>query len=569
MPEQQGISCFRISLSVAVFLLISAICCMLSLSSPYARTGHPHKNTTEKMPEQKIKVHNYVPNLAMLCVMATGIVAMIVCIIKRSDLTSPDNQTTHRHKILRNISLWSITAFFSGGLIFDINYLIVEISCHNKWAHCDNEIVILNNSFEVAFHIVCIVFTSCETIICWIMKRIKFSASVWVWLGLAVVQAANVSLWFDSILKEWVHRVNENTESFEAYFNFCDDPALMNQRYNKTVDEGCTESSIAARWFVLSVPFLFPITIEFSLLVSETFLDKVVGHRPVNANENETTENPNETTPLLGRISTFVGRTFSAIVPTWNRAPTPVTAPALHNSIGSQIFIIISVIATIVYLLLAILVFVGYKIYDSTPTKIEKEWQVFKDVYTVFFALYLLFLNTCLFIGIICCRKFKHEYAHTTFLEYLLLFSTCGVLAQIIKRFIAFCLRTDDWNPAFVTVEILNAVQVILQIVFYYCAKDVKLQLTGDNVHQADGIRTVSIFKIVLIVMVISNSFMWINDSFFYPEMSNDITPSYYQIAAWYVFDNVVNPIAIFFRYNSALLFWCINTNINLLLRRR
>ena len=547
---------------------------MLSLSSPSSRTQHikeheqdAQNNGSENGHEQQILVSKYVPNLAMLCVMMLGITAMVILVINGDDLTTkdPNYQSIGRHKIHRKASLWSITAFFVGASVFHINYLIIEISCVSKWNHCDSDVV-LSNSVEVVFHIACLFFTGCETIICWIMKPLNFKQSLKVWHGLAVVQAANFAIWFDSILKESGHRLNENVGSFEAYFDFC--YTVIGNRSHPETGGFCTKTSIEAQWFVLSIPFLFPLTIEFSLLVSETFLDKII--RSECEHENEATENSSESTPLLSRVSTFVRSTYSAIVPNrWhivedqNENPKAENAPAFRNTAGSKIFIMISGIINVVYLLLAILVFVGYKIRDNPNT--GKEWQTIENGFTVFLLFYVLFMGGCCIVGILYCRRFSHQDTPTTFLEYLLLFATSGLLLHSMKRLLAFTVHSlNGWNAVYLIAEILDMIQVTLQIVFYYYAKGVKLQLRNDGENADDPSRVVY-FRNIMVAMSISNFAVWICDNFFNPEMDPHVTPSSYSIEQWTVFDNVVTPIAIFFRFNSALLFWCISRNIRIL----
>ena len=460
--------------------------------------------------------------------MVIGITAMTILIFNVKDFTTedPDFQSINRHNLHRKFSLWSITAFFVGGCMFDLSYIIVEISCRKKWTYCDDVEIVVNNSFEMVFHIVCLAFTGCETIICWIMKPLIFISSPKIWYGLAVVQAANVALWFDSVLKEWFNRVHANEFSFERYFTFCN---TTDQNHNITGGL-CTDTSIEAQWFVWSIPFLFPITIEFALLVSETFMGKAV-------RENEDTENRN-------------------INP--NRPTENITN--LTTSVGSKIFIMASVIIVVLYLLLAILVFIGYKDQDSTG--IADEWQAIKNVYTSCFFLYLLFMITCGVVGIICCRGFNRQHTRTTFLEYLLLFSTCGVLFQCIKRSLAFTDSSlSDWLVFYLTAEFVDIIEVLLQIVLYYYAKDVKLPTNAGS--NAGNRLRIAVFKNIMFVMSITNFSLWIYNSFFEPEMDTHLMPSQYTLETWPIFDNVVTPIAIFFRFNSALLFWCIRTDVS------
>jgi len=563
MPEEQTSSSVWMSSSVVVFLLIASICCMLSLSS--SKEIHHGGGGTHSTP---IRIPNYIPNIAMLVVMSIGIAAMVVFVCKRAHLTvgEQEHQLVGRHNLHSKFSLWSITAFFIGYCTLDINYLVVEISCADRWTRCDHDEmeIFLDNVVEVAFHVACVAFSICETVVCWTMKRVSFKSSQWVWHGLAVVQAANVALWFDSVLEESQHRINENADSFDAYFSFCN-PTSANGSHSETDDEWCSDWSIAARWFVLSIPFLFPITIEFSLLVSETFLHKSIGAESpssteragqgasVSHRENQIhrlrslTEAPDERTPLLQRRR--------------SENSTSENTPGSLNSSRSQIFIIISIVINIVYLVLTILVFVGNK--SNQLPQITHELQTYDNVFTLYSVLYDLFSIICCAAGITLCRRFRRQHSHTSFLEYLLLFATSGVLLQSIKRIIALGVNgeTSDWISAYYMVEVLDIVQALLQIVFYYYAKDVKLQLTDDGGH-ADSLRRLAVFKNIVVVIAITNFATWISDSFVLPEMGASVTPSSYVIQQWPVFDNVVTPITIFFRFNSALLFWCIDTDV-------
>lgn len=221
----------------------------------------------------------------------------------------------------------------------------------------------------------------------------------------------------------------------------------------------------------------------------------------------------------------------------------------------------ISIVINIVYLVLTILVFVGNK--SNQLPNITNELQTYDNVFTLYSLLYDLFSIICCAVGITLCRRFRRQHSHTSFLEYLLLFATSGVLLQSIKRILALGVNaeTSDWISAYYMVEVMDMVQALLQIVFYYYAKDAKLQLTNDGGH-ADSLRRLAVFKNIVVVIAITNFATWISDSFVLPEMSASVTPSSYVIQQWPVFDNVVTPITIFFRFNSALLFWCIDTDV-------
>jgi len=117
------------------------------------------------------------------------------------------------------------------------------------------------------------------------MRRRNFKSSQWIWHLLAVVQAANIAMWFHSLLKESYDRFRLNEEighSFDAYFDFCRNTTS----YYEIDPHVCTKKSSVAKWFVFSAPILFPITIEFNLLVIETLLDRSIGAESHNFVEN-------------------------------------------------------------------------------------------------------------------------------------------------------------------------------------------------------------------------------------------------------------------------------------------
>ena len=523
-----------ISTSVALFLAVTSLCCILSLSSINLDKQDQQCNAK---PEHNTSVSTYTSNLAIITVMLVGIVAMLffICGRKYFAIDSSDCQS-NRHNLHGKYSLWSIiVAFFIGYCTLGINYFIVGASCLHKWKKCSQHTVTRDNLVTVVFHLVSMAFTGFETIVCWMMKCRNFRSSPMVWHGLAVVQAANIVLWFDSILKESSHRNNDNAHSLEAYFVCKNELPYANLSINatsqsqtlQTLWNACTASSTAGLWFVMSSPFLFPITIEFALLVSETFLSKSIGAQSHSSNENAGAEGA------------------QSVSPTQNSSTE-------NTSAGSIIVIMISVIINIFYVVTAILLFVNY-IED-----IKDDRQHYDDAFAVVLVVYDSLSIICCVIGIItCCTFSKMQQTHTTFLEYLLLFATSGVLLQSVKRLLTFInIETPGPYLVYYSVEVLNMVQVLFQNVLYYCAKDVKLPTSAGR--NASSRFRIAVFKNIMVVMSIINFATWLCESFLLPEMSRSITPFTFEIDPWLVFDNVVIPIKIFFRFNSALLFWCI-----------
>jgi len=547
MPRKQSTPSVGISSSVVMFLLLTSICCILSLSTTDVlgdqhNTMHDISGGTLKL----IRVSTFIPNIAMLSVMSIGIVAMTVFVLKRDDLTVEDGESSSRHKHHREYSLRGITTFFIGVCILGVDYIVVELSCVDRWAHCYDNRVFLDHVFELIFRVVFIAFASCETVVCWMIKSLKFKQSRWIWHGLAVVQAANIALWFDSVLTDSDRRQNYHMHSFDAYFSLCN--ATHGNR--NLSDAWCSKSSIGPQWFIISSPFLYPITIEFALLVSETFLGKIMGKKSYDKDENN---NINEYEDLSEEEGSETEHT--SLLGSRDANSNTETTPNSTNSSSSNVFIMISGIINIVYAVLSILMFIGSKFYTSYK---PLYFQTFISIVMIYKAFYMMFLIACCAVGIQTCRRLKRERSYTSFLEYLLLFATAGGLLRAVKRIEAFALNstsTDHWICPYYTFELVDMIEISLQIIFYYYAKDVKLSNDGER---AESPARVAGFKNITVVIAISNFATWISDSFLLPEMSTSITPSNYFIERWPVFDNVVTPLLIFFRFNSALLFWCI-----------
>ena len=609
-----------ISSSVAVFILVTSVCCILSL----AATDSIQENRGTQM--NRIRVPHYTPGIAMLCVMSIGIVAMVVFILKRRDLTTGQHESTSRHKLHTKYSLSSILAFFIGVCVLCTAYLIVEFSCLDKWTNCDNNRVevYLANLMELIFRIVLVVFASCETIICWLMKHLKFKPSQWVWHGLAIVQAANIAFWFDALLEESYHRIEEDY-SFHAYFSFCNTTLGMR-------NTSCSSSSTAGQLFIYSSTIFHPMSIEFSLLVGETLLQKVMG---ATSHENAEHDSPSiaqgnyaSSVAMIGVSTSRVpsrdgnSRTESRLQSTSTERTTASREQNLMSSMSrrsvrlsadsnssfysaddsviendltdnnamidflderrpllmstqsvrsnpesmrhpvysgrSKIFILISVIVNIIYLMLGLLVFIGtIKSNKSPKTRMASNYS-----FVVYSVVHCILLIICCAVGMLSCRKFKRRPSNTSYLEYLLLFATCGVLFQEIKRMVALSVNsaTLGWTLAYFMFGFSDVIQVMIQSVFYYYSKDMK-PLSSDDGRHAENTARVVVFKNIARVISISNVALWLSDSFFFSAMNTYLMPTGGSMEQWPVFDNVAIPITIFYRFNSALLFWCIATD--------
>jgi len=244
-----------VSSSVAIFLL--SVCFVLSLSSREFRDGDRRSNHTNHT-QLLTDVPVYVPNIALICVMLIGIIAIVIFICRKKELTVDNEgcQLTRKHDLHRKYSFRSIAIFFVGVCILDMNYIIVELSCISNWFDCDNNKLLLDNVVLTVFHFTAMVGAIVEIVVCWTMKAKNFKPSQRVWHLLAFVLAANITMWFQSLLKESYRRNEEHDEqgghghSLNGYFSFCNDYTHKNESsVQQKVQHGTLVSHVSADSF--------------------------------------------------------------------------------------------------------------------------------------------------------------------------------------------------------------------------------------------------------------------------------------------------------------------------------
>jgi hypothetical protein len=101
---------------------------------------------------------------------------------------------------------------------------------------------------------------------CWLSHGKKFSNSLWSRSGLVVIQAANLSLWFDAVMYE----ANEKTLAQQFSSTTCHSNLFFAQPNNSIFQDCFKETSpikeLLQKYFI---PYFYPFIVEFTLLVAE------------------------------------------------------------------------------------------------------------------------------------------------------------------------------------------------------------------------------------------------------------------------------------------------------------
>jgi len=144
----------------------------------------------------------------------------------------------------------------------------------------------------------------------------------------------------------------------------------------------------------------------------------------------------------------------------------------------------------------------------------------------------------------------------------LLLAAVIGPMIWEFTRFTDIIFGDENLPKYYPAEKVITALQIGLQIVLYFFAKDVNFSNQQNAANYVDGRRyfqrffsNKTAFMDVLIIMAFSNLNLWANDSFVLP-FANDINTSGVGNTHWKVLDNVMKPVSIFFLFNSAMFFW-------------
>ena len=227
-----------------------------------------------------------------------------------------------RQTLREKLPLVGITVFFVFGCLLDIFHIIVVADCADAWRRCGPS---TQRRFVVSslFHSLRVVFVAAELIFCYQHHRRAFLDRWLVRYGLAIVQAANASLWLDAVFYEFDEHKEDLTSS-------CTTPpadgaggelsTLNDTRIVACLRRNNREFGLLFEYFN---PYLYPFLIEFTLLAGNVFAmffidcNKAIGRRTgVDIDQNQTAEGDREEErrPLLDMtIADIVGQTDAVV----------------------------------------------------------------------------------------------------------------------------------------------------------------------------------------------------------------------------------------------------------------
>ena len=195
-------------------------------------------------------------------------------------------------KVLRDyLVLIGVIIFYVLSLVLDIYHVVAECSCRDVWDKCGpvvRGIYIVN----IAYHVMRMIFMGAVTIFCLKFHDAKFKNMWAVSYVIVMILAANLSLWFESLMYEIDERDRRPEADDEAddMFNLCDNDSVKHSTANHTVLCFNHTNEEFTRLKQDISPYFYPVTIEFSLLVGEWLFHNYF-HRFSEKDETEFTRN--------------------------------------------------------------------------------------------------------------------------------------------------------------------------------------------------------------------------------------------------------------------------------------
>ena len=520
--------------ALALFFVLTSVCIVLSLFtviSDHFKTAYAD-----------------VPQLVMMVIMTAAVVLMIAFL--RVEKQVEDISRKSYHYIHTYWSLVGTGTLYGYSIILDINHFIAGFGCLPNWISCNNAYVVRYHIVDLLFHAMRPVFMGLEVTICIVMVYLSMAQKTLITYGVAVIQAANIAICFQTIVSEtFAHNHDISLE-----INFLS-TSCWNQEYNNSWSDcpisnnDTTDSNNATdccwpedhellRWLEASNPPLYLIITEFSLLVGEIMLGKLYGGRHTNT-EDDCRPADDDAAENVNQSPVYVCCCI----------PYPVQLIARIKRLLSKIPVIVVIIAIPVAndVLFVLSIYFGMKL--SKPTSDEESAKLSPT--RLWWSSGGLLFTICVIIvsWILLIRPYSRprRHVHINSFHYLPLISSAGSFLLSIKRLVQS--SVNNAGAVYIIHPLLNVLHVFSQVAFLYKVKDVQIESV---ISTPLSCLRVYALHYVMPFLASLNYFMWYGYSVTPPQKYADIDQS----VGWQTFDNIVYPLDAFFRFSSALLFW-------------
>ena len=175
--------------ALSIFILISATSLALTICR-YMKASQPGR------------FPSYIVTLWIIFweAVASVFLMLMLCLASTKPVHSyvAGDRSWHR-LIRRNIKLFGIVPFFVAIFAYDVFRLIFNLNCRDAWMACTSSVIQREHTADLFFSAVRIVYLFTVLVVCVKCNARYFCQNSLVLVGLAVIEATNVSCWLDAV----------------------------------------------------------------------------------------------------------------------------------------------------------------------------------------------------------------------------------------------------------------------------------------------------------------------------------------------------------------------------------
>ena len=446
-----------------------------------------------------------------------------------------------KYLIQSQITLIPIVLLFWVGLILDYFTIIAGVSCSDVWYQCGETVKGIYISGLVLSSLR-IIFMGLMTLFCRNFYNMRFDNSrCGVRFGLVVLASVTVSQWFESLSLEIFDRNGKHADNLTDLCIYPINDSRANACLNQQTKDYQSLKNVRT--------YIFPIKIEYYLLVCEFLLATFLNHESKNGGSLDTTIDLYNNNEICEEgVKYFDGEN-------WEKKES-VLKTYFHRLLTTFLFPASSVL------------FCAFAFFDSKLLN-DREQPQQREMFYVYSILYYSVMTISVLVCFAISRQFRKRHMAVTGFEWLVMFSASGIIMDNILRInaVAELLKCDYWSPTnntcgyrvnskphlavdpgmYITTDAIDSVQVIVQIPFIAYCQRVFLP-SRPRLQQYR-----KIYQTLLMFIIMSNFANWLANSVLFS--GNSPAYVYYGnfVSVWVV--SLISPFEVFFRISSTILF--------------
>ena len=456
--------------------------------------------------------------------------------VEPADDSDADADLQPWHRLFkRNIKLFGIVPFYFAIFVFDVFRFTAEASCFGAWTACTGD-VLAEHVADLVYPLARMFYLLVELWVCYKFNAHDLVQNTLVLYGLAFVQATNLSGWMDALVDESAGFLSDRnwTDESERCLNGSDvnvsgqsDHFVQCFRRNSGEYEMLKSAS----------PYLFPFIMEYLMLVMECVAHLFFSNGGTSRLED-------------GASAASMANNGSADAPDQHQQDdsrdAPTSASWYHGFPWLFLIGFASLIASVLFV-----------VFGIDNYYLGNNIRVYLYLLMCYRSGYWLALSIVALIGYAASRRLHSVPMNPKGFEYFVILSSVGPIMQSVLTTVAYLMSDGYLIPTgmLLTEAITNVMHIFVQVAFYAHVKSVQIRAKEGEAISEFAIRCKrSILLGVSAYFAVCNFAIWVEDSFIETRYS-EISWLKQYIHNWPFVYNAFNPLALVFRFNSALLF--------------